>query len=99
MKKTKERTQQRAQEMHDKLSAWLPEALKKNERTARKVACIVWYDKISNSIISSQYIIETIRDTPLDLDFDMNEVVATLVETFGYEEKFAKWRMGGRSLQ
>lgn len=85
--------------MGDQLIAWLPEALKQDNNTSRKVACIVWYDKISNYSVSEPYLLDVIRQTPFDIGFDISKVVDVLVNDFGYDRKFALWRMGGRSCK
>lgn len=94
--KSKERAEQRAREYVQQLCVWIPETSKTNLPLARKVACIVWYDKISNYVITDPFVLDFVRSTPFDLQYDPTEVVDALVNDFGYKREFATWRMNGR---
>lgn len=96
-RKSRKAAQEAARKHMMKLIEWLPAALEEDEQTTRKVACIIWYDKISNYIFSEPYILDIVRSTPFNIDFEIDKVVECLVSEFGYKPDFAKWRMGGRS--
>jgi len=96
-RKSRKAAQESAIKHSQKLIEWLPNALIEDEQTARKVACIIWYDKISNYIFSEPYILDVVRSTHFNTVFNVDKVVECLVLEFGYKQDFAKWRMGGRS--
>lgn len=98
-RKTKDESVRLAGVVSSKLLEWLPENLKENEDLARKVACVVWYDKISNHISADPYILDIVRSTEANLNIDITEVVDVLVNDFDYPRDFAIWRMGGRALR
>lgn len=85
-----------ARVMNDVLLAWIKENLMKDMSTTRKVACLIWYDKISDVIASHPLVLEVVRETGFDHKFSKQKVIKALCEVFKYKYRNAQWRLSER---